>query len=253
MWVAAAAKLLQLYLTLCDPIDGSPPGSAIPGILQARTLEWVAMSFSNAWKWKWSCAVVSNSSQPHGLQPTRLLHPWDFPGKSTEVGCHCLLQWMWELDYKESWALKHWCFWSVVLEKTLESPLDWKGIKPASPKGNQSWIFIGRTDAEAETPILWPCDAKNWLLGKDPDAGKDWRQEEKGTTENEMVGWHHWIDGHKCEHALGVDDGQGSLACCILWGCKESDMTERLNWTEPVLSMLGCNYLYTHLISLIRL
>ena len=139
---------------------------------------------------------------------------------------------MWELDYKESWALKNWCFWSVVLEKTLESPLDSKEIQPVHPKGNQSWIFITRTDAEAETPILWPPDVKNWLIWKDPDAGKDWRQEKKGMTEDEMVGWHHWLDGRDFEQALGVGDGQGSLACCSPWGRKESDTTERLNWTE---------------------
>ena len=107
--------------------------------------------------------------------------------------------WMWELDYKESWALKNWCFWTVVLEKTLESPLGCKKIKPVNPKGNQSWIFIGRTDAEAETPILWPSDVKNWLIGKDPDAGKDWRQEEKEMIEDEMVGWHHGLNGHEFE------------------------------------------------------
>ena len=105
--------------------------------------------------------------------------------------------WMWELDYKESWALKNWCFWFVVLEKTLESPLDCKEIQPVHPKGDQSWVFIGRTDAEAETPVLWPPCAKSWLIGKDPDAGKDWRQEEKGTTEDEMVGWHNWLNGHE--------------------------------------------------------
>ena len=104
--------------------------------------------------------------------------------------------WMWELDYKESWALKNWCFWTVVLEKTLESPLDCKEVKLVHPKGNQSWIFIGRTDAEAETPI-WPSDVKNWLIWEDPDAGKDWRWEEKGTTEDKIVGWHHWLNGHK--------------------------------------------------------
>ena len=103
---------------------------------------------------------------------------------------------MWELDYKESWALKNWCFWTVVLDKTLESPLDCKEIKPVNPKGDPSWLFIGRTDAGAEAPILWPPDAKSWLLGKDLDAGKDWRQEEKGTTEDEMVGWHHRHDEH---------------------------------------------------------
>ena len=107
--------------------------------------------------------------------------------------------WMWELDHKESWALKNWCFWTVVLEKTLESPLDCKEIQPVHPKGDQPWIFTGRTDAEPETPILWPPDAKSWLIWKDPDAGKDWRREEKGATEDEMVGGHHWRDGHGFE------------------------------------------------------
>ena len=116
--------------------------------------------------------------------------------------------------------------------KTLESPLDCKEIKPVNPKGNQSWIFIGKTDAEAEVPILWLPDGKNWLIGKDPGAGKDWRWEEKGTTEDEMVGWHHQLDGHKFEQAPGVGDGQEGLACCNLWSCKESDTTEQLNWTE---------------------
>ena len=139
---------------------------------------------------------------------------------------------MWELDYKESWTLKNWCFWTVVLEKTLESPLDCKEIQPVSPKGNQSWIFIVRTEVEAETPIVWPPDAKNWLIWKDPDAENDRRWEEKGTTENEMVGWHHWLNGHEFEQAAGVGGGQGGLACCSPLGLKESDMTEWLNWTE---------------------
>ena len=120
----------------------------------------------------------------------------------------------------------------MVLEKTLESPLACKEIQPVHPKGNQSWIFIGRTDAETETLILGPPDAKNWLIGKDHDAGKDWGQEEKGTTEDEMVGWHHWLNGHVFGWTLGVGDGQGGLACCGSWGRKESDTTERLNWTE---------------------
>ena len=107
--------------------------------------------------------------------------------------------WMWELDHKEIWAPKNWCFWTVVLEKTLETSLDCKEIQPVHPKGNQSWIFIGRTDAEPEAPILWPPDVKNWVIGKHPDAGKDWRQEEKGTTEDEMVGWHHHLNGHESE------------------------------------------------------
>ena len=138
---------------------------------------------------------------------------------------------MLELDCKESWTLKNWYFWTVVLEKTLESPLDCKEIQPVCPKENQSWIFIGRTDAEAEIPILWPPDAKNWLIGKDPDDGKDWRQEEKGTTEDAMVGWHHWLDGLEIVQAPGVGDGQGSLVFCSPWCHKESDMTEWLNWT----------------------
>ena len=123
--------------------------------------------------------------------------------------------WMWELDYKDSWVPKNWCFWTVVLEKMLESPLDSKKIQPAHPKGNQSWIFFGRTDAEAEAPIPWPPDVKKWLIGKDPDAGKDRRQEKKGVTEDEMVGWHHQLDEHEFEQALGVGDRQESLACCM--------------------------------------
>ena len=107
--------------------------------------------------------------------------------------------WMWELGYKESWTLKNWCFWTVLLEKTFESLLDSKEIQPVHPKGNQSWLFIGRTDAEAETPVLWPPNVKNWLIWKDPDAGKDWKWEDKGTTEDEMVGWHHWLNGHEFE------------------------------------------------------
>ena len=140
--------------------------------------------------------------------------------------------WMWELDCEESWAVKNWCFWTVVLEKTLESPLDCKEIQPVHSKGDQSWVFIVRSDAKAETPILWPPPAKSWLIGKDSDAGRDWGQEEKGTTKNEMAGWHHRLDGHEFEWPPGAGDGQGGLACCDSWGCKESDMTERLNWTE---------------------
>ena len=139
--------------------------------------------------------------------------------------------WMWELDSEESWALKNLCFWTVMLEKTLESPLDCKEIQPVHPK-DQSWVFIGRTDVEAETPILWPSDAKSWLIWKDPDAGRDWGQEEKGTTEDEIAGWHHWLDGHEFEWTPGVGDGKGGLACCDSWGHKELYTTERLDWTE---------------------
>ena len=144
---------------------------------------------------------------------------------------------MWELNYEESWVWKNWCFWTVVLEKALKSPLDSKEMKPVHPKGNKSWKVIGRTDTEAETPILRPHDAKSWLIGKDPDVRKDWRQEETGTTENETVGWHHQLNGQEFEQGLGDGDGQGSLACCSPLDCKDSDMTERLNnkchFTEP--------------------
>ena len=141
--------------------------------------------------------------------------------------------WMRELDYKESRVLKNWYFWTVVLEKTLESPLDCKEIQPVPPKGDQSLVFIGGTDVEAETPILWPPDAKSWLIWKDPDAGKDWGQKQKGTTENEMVGWHHWLNGHGFGWTPGVGDGQGGLVCYGSWDHKESDPTEPMNWTEP--------------------
>ena len=136
---------------------------------------------------------------------------------------------MWELDYKESWATKNCHFWTVVLEKALEIPLASKEIKPVNAKGNQPWIFIRRTDAEAEVLILGPPDVKSWLIGKDLDAGEDWGQEEKGPKEEEMVGWHHWLNGQEFEQALGDSEGQRSLACCSLWGCKELDTTEWLN------------------------
>ena len=198
-------------------------------------------------KWSESHLVVSNSLQPHGL------YRWNSPGQNAGVGSLSLLQrifstqglnpglphckwilyqlslkgspWMWELDYKESWAPKNWCFWTVMLENILESPLECKESKPVSLKGNQSWIFIGRTDAEAEILILWPPDGKNWLTGKDPDAGKDWRQDEKGTTEDEMVGWHRQLDGHEFEQTPGDNEGQGGLACCSPGGRKGSDPT----------------------------
>ena len=147
----------------------------------------------------------------------------------------------------EIWTIKkaeHWrigAFWTVVLEKTLESPLDCKEIQPVHPKGNQSWIFIGRTDGDAETPILWPSDVKNWLIGKDPDAENDWRQEEKGMTEDAMIGWHHRFNGHAFEKAPGIGDRQGSLECCSPWGHKESDMTEWLNWSKVIsLFLIHC-------------
>ena len=139
---------------------------------------------------------------------------------------------MWELDCEESWVPKNWCFWTVVLEKTIESPLDCKEIQPVHSEGHQPWDFFGRNDAKAETPVLWPPHAENWLIGKDPDAGRDWGQEEEGMTEDEMAGWHHRLDGREFEWTPGVGDGQGGLACFDSWGCKESDTTEQLNWLD---------------------
>ena len=148
--------------------------------------------------------------------------------------------WMWELDYKESWAPKNWCFWTVVLEKTLQSPLECKEIQPVHPKGDQSWVFIGRTDVGAQTPVLLPPDVKSWLIWKDRNAGKDWGQEEKGTTEDEDVGWHHRLNGYGFGWTPGVG-GQRGLVCCGSRGHKESDMTEQLNWTELKLLPLPHN------------
>ena len=136
---------------------------------------------------------------------------------------------MGKLDCEESWVPENSCFWTVMFEKTLESPLDCKEIQPVHPKRDQSWVFIGRTDAKAETPILWPPYAKSWLIGKDPDAVRDWGQEEMGTTEDEVAGWHHWLDGHEFGLSPGDGDGQGGLACCDSWGCK--DWATELNWT----------------------
>ena len=156
---------------------------------------------------------------------------------------------MWELDCEESWVPKNGCFWTMVLEKTLESPLDCKEIQPVHPEGDKSWVLIARTDAEAETPTLWPPHAKSWLIGKDPDAGRGWGQEEKGTTEDAMGGWHPWLDGHVFESTPGVCDGQGGLAYCD--SCrKESDTTEQLNWTK--LKMFFWNSLAFLMIQQIR-
>ena len=164
-----------------------------------------------------------------------------FANKSQSCGFSTSHEWMWELDHKESWALKNWCFWTVVLENTLENPLDCMKIKSVNPKGNQLWIFIGRTYVEAEIPILWPPDVKSWLIWKDPDAGKDWKWEEKGTTEDEMVGWHHWLYGHEFEQALGVGDRRGSLACCSPWGQKRV----RHDWaTELILKAILSSWHY---------
>ena len=188
-------------------------------------------------KLKDACSLEESYDQPR-QHIKKQKHYFANKGSSSQsYGFSSSHVWMWELEYKESWAPKNWCFWTVVLEKTLESPLDCKEIQSVHPKGVQSWIFIGRTDAEAET-ILWSPDAKNWLIGKDPDAGKDWRWKEKRTTEDEMTGWHHWLNGHEFEQTLGAGDGQGSLVCCSPWGRKESDTTKRLNWTENLMYFL---------------
>ena len=142
--------------------------------------------------------------------------------------------WMWELDCEEIWAQKNWCVWTVVLEKTLESPLDSKEIQPVHSKGGQPWVYFGRDDAKAETPVLWPPHVKSWLIGQDSDAGRDWGQEETGMTEDEMAGWHRRLDGREFEWTLGDGDGQGGLACCNSWGSKESDTTEQLNWIDAL-------------------
>ena len=207
---AAAAKSLQSCPTLCDPTDGSPPGSPVTGILQERTLEWVAISFSSAWKWKvnvkslscvwlfatpWTAAYQAPPSMGFSMQEY-----WKILKRQ---GCHCLL---W-------WALKNWCFQTVVLKKTPESPLDSREIKPINPKGNKG-MFVGMTDAETGARILWLPDGKSWLTRKDPDSGKDWGQEEKWATEDELVGWYHQLNGHEFEQILGDSGRQRSLVCC---------------------------------------
>ena len=149
--------------------------------------------------------------------------------------CHV---WMWELDCKESWVLKHRCFGTVVLEKTLESHLDCKEIQPTHSEGDQPWVFFGRNDAKSETPVLWPPHAKSWPIGKDSDAGRGWGQDQKGSTEDDIDGWHYRLDGCEFEWILGDGDEQGGLTCCDSWGRKESDTTEWLNWTELAISRI---------------
>ena len=168
-----------------------------------ETLSWGApkslQMMTAAMKLKDVCSLKKSYDQPIEHIKKQRHYFADIGLYSQRYGFYSSHVWIWELDHKESWAPKNWCFWIVVLAKTLENPLDCKEFKQVHPKGNQSWIFIGRTDAEAEAPILWPLDAKNWRTGKDPNAGKDWRREEKGMTEDEMVGWHHWLNGHESE------------------------------------------------------
>ena len=160
----------------------------------------------------------------------RKLTPW----KLKLLGKDHRSQWVAEFMFRFKeflWAPNNWCFWTVVLEKTLGSPLDYKKIQPVHSE-DQPWDFFGRNDAKAETPVLWPPHAKSWLIGKDSDAGRNWEQEEKGTAEDEMAGWHHWLDARESGWTLGIGDGQGGPAYCCSWGHKESDTTEQLNWTE---------------------
>ena len=170
------------------------------------------------WNYKTLTAGKDSYDQPRQHIKKQKHYFADKVPSSEDYGFSSTHVWMWELYYKESWVPKNWCFLTVVLEETLESSLDCKEMQPVHPKGNQSWIFIGRTDAEAETLILWPPDVMNWLIWKDPDAGKNWRWEEKGTTEDEMVEWHHQLNGHEFGWTLGVGDGQGGLVCCNSWG-----------------------------------
>ena len=196
-----------------------------------RTIEWKTV---RPWYWWWSSQVR------YYLLPIETLAIWThlvvFRGglesSSQGYGVSSGHVWMWESDCEESWAPENWCFWTVVLEKTLESPLDCKEIQSVHSEGDQPWVFFGGNDAKAEAPVLWPPHAKSWLIGKDSDAGRDWGQEEKGMTEDEMAGWHHWLNGHEFEWTPGVGDGQGGLVCCDSWGRKETwlnDWTE-LNW-----------------------
>ena len=203
------------YSCLANPRDGGASWAAVYGVAQS---------------WTWLKCLSSSSSRQH-IKKQR--HYFANKGPSSQgCGFYSSHVWMWELDGKESWAPKTWCFWTVVLEKNLWSPLDCKKIQPVHPEGNQFWIFVGRTDAKAETPVLWPPDVKNWLIWEDSDAGQDWRWEETGLAEDEMVGWYHRLNGHEFEWTLGVGDGQGGLACYSLWAYKASNTSERLNWTK---------------------
>ena len=191
-----------------------PMDYTVHGILQARMLEWVAILFSRG------------SSQPRDqTQVSRVVGRFFTTSEAKLWFFSSGHVWTWELDHKEGWGPNNWCFWIVMLENTLESLLDCKEIKPVTPKANQPWIFIRRTDAEAQPSSALSSNARSQLIGKDPDAGKDWGQDEKGTIEDEMVGWHHWLNEHEFEQIPGDSERQGSLVCCSSWGLKESDMT----------------------------
>ena len=207
--------------------------------------QYILVPLLITWRRKWQPTPVFLLVESHGRRSLASYSPWGrkqldttwrlthFANKgpsSQGYGFSSGLVWMWELDCEENWAPKNWCLWTLVLEKTLESPLDCKEIQLVHSEEDQPWDFFGRNDAKAETPVLWPPHAKSWLIGKYSDAGTDWGQEEKGMTEDEMAGWHHWLDGRESEWTPGVGDGQGGLICCDSWGRKESDMTD--NWTE---------------------
>jgi len=205
-------------------MDCNLPGSPVHGILWARILEWVAISFSRGSSWprdRTRVSCVADIFFTNWATGKSCTFPVDKGPSSQSYDFSSSPVWMWDLDHKEGWVPKNWCFWTVVLEKTLESPFYSKQIQPVHPKGNQSWILIGRADAEAETPILWPPDVKSRLIGKDPNAGKDWRQEEKGVAEDEMVRWHHLLNRLESEQAPGGIEGWGSLTSCSPWGHKE--------------------------------
>ena len=199
-----------------------------------NSVRFYFLGLQNHWRWwlqPWNLKTLTPWKESYD-QPRQHIekqrHYFVNKGPSSQ-GFSSSYVWMWELDYKESWTLKNWCFWTIVLGKTLESPLDCKEIQPVHPKGDQFWVFTGRTDAEVETPILWPPDARSWLIWKDVDAGKDWRQKEKGMMQVEMVGWHRRLNGH----GFGWTRNwwwTGDLACCSSWGHRESDTTGQLNW-----------------------
>ena len=199
-----------------------------------QTLKWFGLyNHCGWWLQSWNQKTIASWQENYG-KPRRCVkkqrhHSADKGPYGQSDGFSSSHIQTWELDLKEGRALKNWCIWTLVLEKTLESPLDCKEIKPVNPKGKQPWILIGRTDAEAEAPILWPPDVKSWLIGKDTDVGKDWRQGEKGATEDEVIGWHHRLNGHELGQTPGNNEGQGGLACCSPWG-RRVNMTEWLNW-----------------------
>ena len=205
--VGLKLHIQKMKIMASDPItsweiDGETVSDFILGGLQNHCRWWL-----QPWNEKTSAPWRKSYDQPRQHIKKQRQNFASKGPSSQSYGFPSSHVWMWELDYKESWMLKNWCFWTVMLERSLESPLDYMEIKPVNPKGNQSWIFIGRTDVEAETPILWPSDVKNWLIGKDPGAGKDWRQEEKRMTKDEVVGRHHRLNGHEFEQTLG--DGEG--------------------------------------------